>query len=620
MTMESMKDQALQYARLGLAVFPIRPRSKQPLTPHGFKDASKEPQQIEEWWNKWPAANIGIATGQVSDGLVVIDLDVDKDKGIDGRVTLREWEAVHGKLPDETWLAITGRGGYHYFYRDTATVKNRAGLYEGIDIRGDGGYIVAPPSIHPNGHVYEWEQDPMLYPLAEANGLVYEFLSPVPESWYKQPLEMPDQIPDGERTNAMVKLVCSQQAKGLSDEAIRAAVRAENAAKCVPPLTDQELEKEVFPALMRYEKGTAPYQGKDFSKRSNWNVQPPKVKPGPVKLVSIDQVEEKEPEWLITDYMPKGQITVLAGDGGSGKTTVWCAIAAAVSSGSQCFLNEDNPFAEECEPGKVLFFSSEDSAEYTLKGRLRRAGAKLDHVLYLDLTDEHFSDIKFNAPLLEEYIKEYRPQLVVFDPLQSFIPPEVQMGQRNAMRAWLNPLIGLGEKYGTTFLIIVHTNKQVGLWGRKRIADSADIWDIARSVLIAGEANDGVRYISQEKSNYGPLAQTVLFRLDSGKIEFEGYSDKKDKDFVTTAQAATYQAPARADAKAFILDYLKDGEKETADLDGMMKAQGISKGTLERAKAELKKEGQITYFSRGFKPKVHYCKLTNPIPSGAVSE
>ena len=127
-------------------------------------------------------------------------------------------------------------------------------------------------------------------------------------------------------------------------------------------------------------------------------------------------------------------------------------------------------------------------------------------------------------------------------------------------------------------------------------------------------------YISQEKSNYGPLAQTVLFRVDSGKIEFEGYSDKKDKDFVTTEQAATYQAPARADAKAFILDYLKDGEKETADLDGMMKAQGISKGTLERAKAELKKEGQITYFSRGFKPKVHYCKLTNPIPSGAVSE
>ena len=148
----NMKEYALYYSRLGLAVFPIKPKSKQPLTEHGLKDASKEPEQIESWWNRWPVANIGIATGAVSGGLVVIDLDVDRDKGIDGRVTLREWEAEHEKLPDNTWLAITGRGGYHYFYHDTSTVRNRTGIYEGIDIRGDGGYIVAPPSVHPNGN------------------------------------------------------------------------------------------------------------------------------------------------------------------------------------------------------------------------------------------------------------------------------------------------------------------------------------------------------------------------------------------------------------------------------------------------------------------------------------
>ena len=100
----------------------------------------------------------------------------------------------------------------------------------------------------------------MLYPLAEANGAVFDFLVG-PVSREPEPIlfELPEQIPDGQRTTAMVKLVCSQQAKGLSDEAIRAAVRAENEAKCVPPLTDQELEREVFPALTRYQKGTAPY-------------------------------------------------------------------------------------------------------------------------------------------------------------------------------------------------------------------------------------------------------------------------------------------------------------------------------------------------------------------------
>jgi hypothetical protein len=616
-----MKNHALHYAGLGLAVFPIKPRSKQPLTTHGFKDASKDQQQIEQWWTQWPDANIGIATGGVSGGLVVIDLDIDDNKGVDGRVTLREWEAHHGGLPVDTWMAITGRGGYHYFYHDTATVRNRTGIYKGIDVRGEGGYIVAPPSIHPNGNTYTWEHDPVLFPLAEANGIIFDFLCPSDGNQEIMSFALPDKIMDGERTSAMVKLVCSQQAKGLSDEAIRAAVRAENEQKCNPPLMDRELEKEVFPAISRYQKGTAHYQEKDYSRRSNWNAQPPKVKPGPVKLVSMDQVEEKEPEWLINDYIPRGQITVLAGDGGAGKTTIWCAIAAAVSSGSKCFLNQDNPFAGNCKPGKVLFFSSEDTAEYTLVSRLRKNGAKLENVLSLSLADDAFSEIKFDSERLEEIIKEYRPELVLFDPLQSFIPPNIQMGQRNAMRACLNPLIGLGEQYGVTFIIVVHTNKQSGMWGRKRIADSADIWDIARSVLIAGEANDGLRYISQEKSNYGPLAQTILFKLDSGKVEFEGRTDKKDKDFVSAASAATYQAPAREDAKAFILDYLKDGEKETSDLDEMMKAQGVSGKTLERAKAELKKDGIIKHFSRGYgKEKKFYCKLISLIPSETLAE
>ncbi|MBO5197595.1 MAG: AAA family ATPase [Lachnospiraceae bacterium] len=332
-----------------------------------------------------------------------------------------------------------------------------------------------------------------------------------------------------------------------------------------------------------------------------------------VTLTPMKDIEEKEAEWLVPEYMPKAQITILAGDGGSGKTTTWCAISAAVSSGEKCFMNGDMPFDEQQEPKKVLFFSSEDSAEYTLRGKLRRSGAKLENVLSMSLSDERFAELKFDSALLEQLIAEHRPALVVFDPLQSFIPPEVQMGQRNAMRSCLNPLIGLGEKYGVTFLIVVHTNKQSGLWGRKRIADSADIWDIARSVLIAGEAdNTGLRYLSHEKNNYGPLGQTVLFRLDSGKVEFEGYTTKKDRDFVMAAAEVTRQAPQRDDAKEFILDYLKDGEVETAELDDAMKAMGVSGRTLERAKGELKKEGRIRYRSEGFaKEKRFYCRLNS---------
>ena len=75
-----------------------------------------------------------------------MDLDIDEDRGLDGYHTLREWENENGKFP-ETWTAITGRGGYHLYYRWSSEVKNRARIIDGVDIRGEGGYVVAPPSI-----------------------------------------------------------------------------------------------------------------------------------------------------------------------------------------------------------------------------------------------------------------------------------------------------------------------------------------------------------------------------------------------------------------------------------------------------------------------------------------
>lgn len=180
------------------------------------------------------------------------------------------------------------------------------------------------------------------------------------------------------------------------------------------------------------------------------------------------------------------------------------------------------------------------------------------------------------------------------------------------MRSCTEPLIGYGEKYGCTFLLIVHTNKMANVWGRKRMADSSDLWDISRSVLMLGETSEpGIRYISQEKSNNGPLRSTVLFSIDGGTAEYKGLSDKKDKDFVAAASQAVKQAPAREEAKEFILDFLKDGEKPVADLDEMASVMGISRNTLGRAKTELKQEKKIKMWSRGSrKEKKWFASLT----------
>lgn len=609
----TLKNAALQYARMGFAVFPLRPKDKRPATKNGFKAATTNEQQIADWWDKHPDSNIGIATGAMSGGLVVIDLDIDKDKGINGYESLKEWQQKHGELP-ETWQSITGRGGYHLFYRDSAANKSRGGLYEGVDIRADGGYIVAPPSVHPNGICYEWEQGPGDgIDIAQVDNRVAEFLlGPVPEKWNMQGFEMPEQLPEGQRTQWLVKMVCSMQAKGAGDGAIKAAVRAENAVKCTPPLSDTELEREVFPALQRYEKGTSPYtavsdKGK-FRQQKNHNLD----------MVSMEVAEEKSPDWLITDYIPRYQITSLAGDGGSGKTTAWCSIVAAVSNGERPFLLEGMvPFDfAKCNPERVMFFSAEDSFEYTLKRRLRKNGANLSNILSIDIADERFQDIKFDNPFLECLLDKYRPALCVFDPIQAFVAPDIRMGDRNAMRSCLAPLIGYGEKYGTTFLIIEHANKQSGVWGRKRIADSADIWDISRSVIMAGETNEpGVRYLSHEKSNYGPTASTVLYSIEDEVIKFKGYTTKKDKDFVSEACYNTRQAPAKAGARELILDFLMDGEKEVADLDELAKIEGISKNAIRDAKAELKKEGKTKTWCVGYgKEKKWFIRLVEDSP------
>lgn len=333
-----------------------------------------------------------------------------------------------------------------------------------------------------------------------------------------------------------------------------------------------------------------------------------------LEMMSMNDIEEKEAEWLIPVYMPKYSIVSLAGDGGSGKTSVWCALAAAISRGDKTFLEKDIPdsFGNN-NPQKVMFFSAEDSAEYVLKRRLKNNGANLKNILSIGVADDRFKEIKFNSPFLGELLQKHKPTLCIFDPIQAFVPPTIKMGDRNAMRNCMEPLIGYGEKYGTTFLIIEHTNKQSGIWGRKRIADSADIWDISRSVLIAGETNEnGIRYLSHEKSNLGQLGKTILYSIDDdGSIRFEGYTDKRDRDFVTEVDYSSRIAPQKKEAKEFIIDYLKDEKKEVSELDGTAAAMGISKNALKNAKAELNRDGKIKTWSTGFgKDKTYYITLT----------
>lgn len=251
-------EAALKYAKeYGWAVFPVSQKSKKPLTPHGCKDAKKDPGAIRFWWKKYPDASIGVATGSISN-LIVIDEDIDEDKGIDGTHQMLLWERENGDLP-ETISAITGRGGSHRYYKyEGKDQKNRAGIIEGVDVRGEGGYVIAPPSVHPNGTMYEWENDPSETTIAEVNETVKKFLetgeTPNNIREAKEAFKLPNTIESGQRNSTLHKLACSMQAQGMSDDAIMAAVKTENHTRCKEPLEDSEVETIVNSAL-RYKKG-----------------------------------------------------------------------------------------------------------------------------------------------------------------------------------------------------------------------------------------------------------------------------------------------------------------------------------------------------------------------------
>lgn len=248
----SMYDAAIEYAKKGFAVFPLKYRDKVPLTRNGCKDATTDAAQIKAWWQKYPNANIGLATGSVSQNVFVIDLDIDEDRGIDGYHSLEDWQREHGDFP-ETWTAITGRGGYHLYYRGNGKIKNRAGIIDGVDIRGNGGYVVAPPSIHKNGNRYEWEYSPDEFEIAKADNNVEYFLNH-DDHRQSASFTMPNIVSAGQRNQMLFRFACMMQAKGASDQSVFAATMAENESSCSPPLTEQEV-RIIVSSATKYDKG-----------------------------------------------------------------------------------------------------------------------------------------------------------------------------------------------------------------------------------------------------------------------------------------------------------------------------------------------------------------------------
>ncbi|MCK6446183.1 MAG: phage/plasmid primase, P4 family [Planctomycetes bacterium] len=257
-------EMALSYAALGWRVFPVHSPglggsrcscssatcehpAKHPRTNRGFKDATTDESQIRSWWRQWPDANVGIATGAATGNFV---FDIDPRHG--GDASLAELERVHGPLP-ATLEAKTGGGGRHvYLAHPGWKVGNRVNLRLGIDVRGDGGYVVAPPSVHATGGVYEWERGrgPGEVDISAAPRWLLDLISERPAQSLadraRKYCERAENVAIGGRNHAAFRLsghlrgLVDGEGRHLSEPEILDFVRGWN-GRNDPPLPDDEL-------------------------------------------------------------------------------------------------------------------------------------------------------------------------------------------------------------------------------------------------------------------------------------------------------------------------------------------------------------------------------------------
>jgi putative DNA primase/helicase len=252
----NLRDEALRYAAAGIPVFPLHwikqdgtcscrqgdlceCKGKHPRIKNWGEEASTDPEKVGAWWDKAPLANIGIPMGERS-GLVT--LDVDTRHG--GDKSLEQLEQEFGKLPT-TITATTGGGGKHYIFKYTEELclKNVVGFRDGLDVRTQGGMIVAAPSLHQSGNRYAWDEG--LSPFeAEAADMPEWLIAEIRKVGTKLTTKKKTdpaprkKIKEGGRNNHLTSLAGSLRRKGISEDGIIATLRAENKDRLDPPLDD----------------------------------------------------------------------------------------------------------------------------------------------------------------------------------------------------------------------------------------------------------------------------------------------------------------------------------------------------------------------------------------------
>lgn len=455
--MGAILDAALEYAEAGYAVIPVRRSDKSPYTANGLTAATTNPAAIRQWWEWWPEANVAIVCGRVSGNLFAIDIDIKPEKGKHGDEELLKWQAEHGDFPN-TVTQRTGSGGLHKFFRhpDIALYKNVVDAIPGVDIRGDGAYVVVAPSVYEDGRIYEWEGPSLLdtIEVADANTSVIELLelNKKGAALKQQDTDKPFTVKNaksGNRNQTIFRFASGDCGRGVPYDICLDEARKINERYCDPPLDDSEVVKTVQSAY-KYEPDAVTIFGDAGTVDENGEFLP--KLPEELTMQFLLNPPPKKPP-IIWDYLREGEALLLSGNPKAGKSFLIVQLALAVATGGKWI-------GQKCNQKTVLYIDAELSPEMTAE-RIKTIREKMGVSYFPE--DLHVINTKKDKVTLKDVADDFEhglrhEEVVIIDPLYMFLSSDEN--DNSQMKKEMEQLKRISAT-GTAVVVVHHMSKGI---------------------------------------------------------------------------------------------------------------------------------------------------------------
>lgn len=301
-----------------------------------------------------------------------------------------------------------------------------------------------------------------------------------------------------------------------------------------------------------------------------------------IPVRKMTEIKETVVEWLWYPFIPFGKVTLIQGDPGQGKTWLAMHLAAA------CTNRRELPNELPMDSFNVFYQTAEDGIGDTIKPRLMKCGADMERVRVIVEDDAMLS---LTDPRLELAIKQNNVKLLIMDPIQAYLGPDVDMNRANEIRPLFRYLGGVAERTGAAIVLIGHLNKNAGTHANYRGLGSVDISAAVRSILLVGkvekETERDVRVVIQTKSSLAPKPTPVAFTLENSKLEWIGEYEITEQELMSGKAGKQKETKLEQAIKLIRQILTTRNLMYVADLDAEGKKLKISDRTMRDARRKL---------------------------------